>query len=277
MRKTWRIKFLFLGLLLTVPIKFSLADDAATANESIRRFDFKKYFLDQEEYRACPMSAKEICASRNDTDFCPDGLSLSVKYLDVTGDRIDDAIINGSSCNTGTAGPDIHHVFSLKGDTRVELLTVAEADKKYFLNLFGNNNFTLDAENGQLVAKYSDTSGRQEPLIIKYKWVDGTFKIDSIKTSETFKTSYDCAQADEEHDRAICHVKQLADLDLELAELYRRKLEKLSASSKQSFAHEQEKWLSKRNSNCTMYKWWVDCLRDMYKERIATLKGSGPV
>jgi len=42
----------------------------------------------------------------------------------------------------------------------------------------------------------------------------------SIKKSGVFKTSYDCAKADSEAENAIGHVKELADLDIQLGSIY---------------------------------------------------------
>jgi hypothetical protein len=32
-----------------------------------------------------------------------------------------------------------------------------------------------------------------------------------------------------------------------------------------------------RDAKCTIYKWWVECLTDLYTRRIADLKNGGTV
>jgi uncharacterized protein YecT (DUF1311 family) len=35
---------------------------------------------------------------------------------------------------------------------------------------------------------------------------------------------------------------------------------------------QQVQWLAQREKQCTIYKWWVDCLSDLYTKRIAELQ-----
>jgi uncharacterized protein YecT (DUF1311 family) len=265
-------RLLILVVLLVIPVTSLLADDLKNEKQAIRNFNFKKYLLTQDGYSDCPDIVKETCAGSTDTDYCPEGISLSVSYADLTGDGIEEAIINGSSCNAGTGGPDIHQVYALKGDNQVREITVPDVDKRYYSVLFGNGNYDLSADGGQLVAIHNDTSGRENPLVTRYKWNDDMLQIASIKAAPTYKTSYDCSRANDRHERAICYVKDLADLDLKLNSHYKRRLENLPSSGKRSLINEQARWIAERNKDCTIYKWWVECLTDKYNKRIAELE-----
>jgi len=75
-------------------------------------------------------------------------------------------------------------------------------------------------------------------------------------------------------DRAICYSPGVAALDLELGRIYRETLQKLRADQKQDVQKQQREWLGGREKTCTIYKWWVDCLKDLYTKRIAELRGA---
>src|SRR5579859_841937 len=210
----------------------------------LRGYDFKKHLLGEEMLRGCPEQVKQLCAGRTDTDYCPAGLSLTVRYGDVIGDGGEEAIVEGSSCETGTAGPDIHRVYALKPDGSVAELPVPEPDTKAYDVLFGNRNYGLSAEKGGLVASWTDTSDRRDPLKIRYKWDGAKLRIAAIEAAGTYKTSYDCAAAKEEHERAICAVRSLAELDVELGQAYRQAKDKLTSPQQKDLIKEQNAWIA---------------------------------
>lgn len=195
---------------------------------------------------------------------------------DFLGKGYDQVVVVASTCMTGTAGPDVHSVFTRDENGELKELEIVQGKPEHRV-LFGNPNWTLRIENGLLVEKYHDTSDREDPLVIKYKW-DGEkqqFTAVSVTAAKPYPTSYDCAKAEAAQDetaQAICYVKSLADLDLELARVYKAHLEPLAPSERKKAIEEQRAWLAKRNADCTIYKWWVDCLTDHYKERIAALQ-----
>jgi uncharacterized protein YecT (DUF1311 family) len=198
-----------------------------------------------------------------------------LEYFDFRGDGQEEAIAIASTCMTGTAGPDVHAVFTRDSQGELVELPLPDVDKKYYEVLFGNRNYDLTVRNGLLVAVFTDTSDREEPLLIRYRWNGGQFIVDSIHASDRYKTSYDCTRARKGAERAICYVKPLADLDLQLAEIYRARLSALPPDKKRTLREDQRKWLLTRDSKCTIYKWWVDCLTKLYTNRIAELQQQG--
>jgi uncharacterized protein YecT (DUF1311 family) len=195
-----------------------------------------------------------------------------VQYFDFNGDGQEEAIVVASTCMTGTAGPDVHSVFTRNSQGELVELPLPDVDKKYYEVLFGNRNYDLTVRKGLLVAAFTDTSDRKDPLLVRYRWNGRQFIVDSIHASEPYKTSYECTRARKESERAICYVKPLADLDLQLAEIYRARLAALPSDQKKTLREDQRKWLLMRDSKCTIYKWWVECLTNLYTRRIAELK-----
>ncbi len=199
-----------------------------------------------------------------------------VDYYDFKGDGTQQAIVIASTCMTGTAGPDIHSVISRNSSGELEEMKIAEVDPKTYDNMFGNSNYTLSVENGLLVATFGDDSDRDTPLIIKYKWNGKEFAVASIQKTGIFPTSYDCTKALTDTESAICHVDTLADLDIEMSDLYKSLLTKLTGPEREALRQEQRQWLAARDKRCTLYKGWVGCLSDYYQKRIDQLKKRTP-
>ena len=194
-------------------------------------------------------------------------------HYDFKGDGNEEAIVVASTCETGTAGPDVHSVIGRDNSGELVELKIPEPDKKAYDSLFGNRNSDLSVQNGLLVSTVEDDAGRAAPpLVIKYKWNGKEFQIVSIQKTGVFKTSYDCVRADSEVEKAICHVKELADLDVELGSLYKGLLTKLPPADRASLKTEQREWITKRDKECPIYKGWVECLTDGYQKRIEELK-----
>lgn len=195
---------------------------------------------------------------------------------DFLGKGFDQAVVVASTCMTGTAGPDVHAVFTRDENGELKELKIVQGNPEHRV-LFGNPNWTLRIENGLLVEKYHDTSDREDPLVIKYKW-DGAkerFTAVSVTAAKPYPTSYDCAKAEAAQDetaQAICYVKSLADLDVELGKTYKTYLDELAPTERKKAIEEQRVWLAKRNRDCVIYKWWVECLTKEYNERIAELR-----
>ena len=129
--------------------------------------------------------------------------------------------------------------------------------------MFGNPNYTLTVDGGKLVVRWGDSSDRDQPLTVWYNWNGTKFVVDHAKLQGPFLTSYDCRKATKEMDRAICYSPSVAALDLELGRIYRETLQKLRADQKQDFQKQQREWLARREKTCTIYKWWVDCLKTL--------------
>jgi len=216
-------------------------------------------------------------------DCQPDQIYFwKVDQFDFLGKGYDQAVVVASTCMTGTAGPDVHAVYTRDEKGELKELAMQELKLEHRV-LFGNSNSGFRIENGLLADVYYDTSERDEPLVIKYKWnaAKQMFEVVSVKAAKPYTTSYDCAKAEktekdgnyeDEAALAICYVESLADLDLELAKLYKTYLAGLDAESRKAAVEEQRSWLKERNKKCIIYKWWVDCLNEAYTTRIAELK-----
>ena len=150
-------------------------------------------------------------------------------------------------------------------------LKIPEVEKTAYDGLFGNTNSTLTVRDGLLFQTFEDDIKRDPPLIIKYKWNGKEFAIVSIKKTGVFKTSYDCGKAESETEKAVCHVKQLADLDVQLGSAYKSVLANTPAGERFSLRAEQRNWMAERDKECVIYKGWVQCLSECYHKRIDEL------
>jgi uncharacterized protein YecT (DUF1311 family) len=225
---------------------------------------------------------KSAINSQADVDECEslDQIHIDrLEYHDFIGDGQQQALVIASTCMTGTAGPDIHGVYKRDAEGKVVKLPFHHAEGDPFFSssgwkipVFGNANYSLAAENGELVARWRDSSDRESPLVVWYKWDGNEFIMDRMKVDGPFPTSYDCAKATKELDRAICYSPGVAALDVQLGQVYRTVLQQLAPDKKQELQHDQREWLARREKECTIYKWWVDCLTDLYTKRIAELK-----
>jgi uncharacterized protein YecT (DUF1311 family) len=221
------------------------------------------------------ISQEELSGWINNQRDCSAGSEVyfsRLDYYDFKGDGNQEAIVVASSCATGTAGPDVHSVVARDASGVLFELKIPEPDQKAYDSLFGNRNSDLDVEDGLLVSTFNDDEAREPPLIIKYKWTGKQFEIVFLKKTGIFKTSYDCSKADSEVESAICHVKEIADLDLQLGALYKSVLARLPAAEQTSLRQEQRAWLLQRDKECVIYKGWVHCLTDHYQKRIDQIK-----
>src|SRR5215470_2665616 len=177
---------------------------------------------------------KSFINSQSDVDTCESLDQIHVdhmEYFDFLGDGKQEAVVVASTCMTGTAGPDVHAVYTRGADGKLVELPFLNAkgdppisnskseDEK--IPVFGNPNFTLKVESGKLVARWGDSSDREEPLVVWYKWDSAKFIVDHVKIEGPFPTSYDCSKATKELDRAICYSPSVAAMDLELGQVYR--------------------------------------------------------
>lgn len=228
------------------------------------------------------ISKAEVQSAIKDSSDCDELNQIHtdhLEYFDFNGDGTEEAIVVASTCMTGTAGPDIHTVYRRDAEGKlVEMPFHDQYGDPFFrqkgpdLPVFGNPNYELTAENGMLVARWMDSSDREAPLVIWYKWNGKEFVVDHMKAQGPFPTSYDCIKAEKEIDRAICHSPSVAALDLQLGRAYRERLKLLSPDKKPAFQQQQRDWVANRDKECVIYKWWVDCLTGLYQKRIAELK-----
>lgn len=203
-----------------------------------------------------------------------------LEYFDFTGDGQEEAVVVASTCMTGTAGPDIHAVYAREADGKVAELPFLDArgdppiDNSKFKRtpVFGNPNYSLGVEGGKLVVRWVDSSDREAPVVISYKWDGKKFAVEKMEVEGPYPTSYDCGKATKELDLAICYSPRVAKLDVELERAYRAALSGVPAAEKAELQKQQRDWLARRDKACTIYKWWVECLADFYEKRIEELK-----
>jgi len=218
---------------------------------------------------------KVITANADCDDAHKDYLDIShLEYFDFNGDGVEEAVVVAYTCNAGTGGPDVHAVYTRDIARKIVAIPIPDLDQPHGakMPLFGNANYTLLVEQGKLAARWVDTSERENPLVIWFKWNGKGFDVDREKIEGPFPTSYDCSKATREMDRAICYAPTVAPLDIELGKLYRTRMQQLPPEKKQSLQQEQRAWLAQREKQCVIYKWWVDCLKEIYAQRIAELR-----
>lgn len=228
-----------------------------------------------------PAEIKQVINEYSDCDSLDKIAIDHLEYFDFLGDGRKEAVVVASTCMTGTAGPDVHAVYERHSDGEIvehslDQLDPVKGGSAFRLPVFGNPNYGIAIEEGHLVARWMDSSERENPLIIWYKWTGTEFEMDNMKVEGPFKTSYDCARATSETDRAICYSPKIAAVDVRLANSYIAALQR-SPGRKQLLRQQQRKWLTQRDKQCTIYKWWVDCLNEMYTKRISELKASAGV
>jgi uncharacterized protein YecT (DUF1311 family) len=225
-----------------------------------------------------PVEIKQVINEYSDCDSLDKIAIDHLEFFDFRGDGHKEAVVVASTCMTGTAGPDVHAVYERGSDAKIvehslDQLDPVKPGSGFKLPVFGNPNYGIAIEDGHLVARWMDSSERETPLIIWYKWNGTEFEMDHMKVEGPFKTSYDCGKATSEMDRAICYSPKIAAVDVQLANLYVAALQR-SPGRKQVLQQEQREWLTQRDKQCTIYKWWVDCLNEMYTKRISELKAS---
>jgi hypothetical protein len=155
---------------------------------------------------------KTAINSQLDVNECESLDQIHIGHLEYYGfieDGQEEAVVIASTCMTGTAGPDVHAVYKRDGDGKVVELPFRHVEGDPFFNcsgwkipVFGNPNYELAVENGGLVARRSDASDREAPLVVWYKWDGKKFVMDHMKVAGPFPPSYDCAKATKKLDRA---------------------------------------------------------------------------
>ena len=196
-----------------------------------------------------------------------------LEYFDFDGDGQDEAVTVASTCAAGTGGPDVHSVYTRAANGKIAELPLRDLPfRSNKIPLFGNRNYSLTVEDRKLVARWKDTSDRENPLVVWYNWSRRGFLVDHLKVEGPFQTSYDCAKATTEMDRAICYSPALAAMDVQLGQIYRERMQGLSSDERRILQAQQLQWRIEREKRCTSYKLWVDCLSESYAKRITELK-----
>jgi uncharacterized protein YecT (DUF1311 family) len=244
--------FLLVGL-LGVPA-------SGSAETNIREFDFAGYL------------------GRQHQEDCGEGFRVTVKsiaFADLDGDSREEALVVAWSCLAGTGGPDIHGVFGLDSSAQPRELRIDDGrgwfeGRPIYENLVGNRNYTFDHEDGLLVERFRDGSGRDRPLALHFRWAGAAFTLVAVHRAPTFPASFDCAKARSDAEKTVCGHADLAKADRELTAVYQRLEFRLPSHERKRLQGEQIQWLSQRDK-CN-YKGVDECLREAYENRLAVLK-----
>jgi len=202
--------------------------------------------------------------------------------FDFIGDGIGQAVVVASTCNTGTAGPDIHSVFARQPDQSLAELKIEDTSQKPASEigvLLGRVFYDLNAADGLLVETFHDTSGRTDPLVIKFRWdaAQKEFQVVSIKAAKPYHASFDCAKAKTDTENAVCFIQTLAFLDVRVAGIFAQLQDQLEGADADQLIREQKEWLAKRDVICAS-DWDISgCLGVVYQERLLELQHYRPL
>ena len=258
----WRwvkeVKMKSLGILLLLASASGAQQPTHRPSDAIGEDDLRAYI------------AKQYECEPDKIDF------VRVEPFDFLGKGYNQVLVLASTGLEGSSGPGVNSIFTRDEQGGLKEIAKEEVKLEHRV-LFGKVFSVLRIENGLLVEEFGDSSGRENPLVIKYKWhaAKDRFVAVDIKAAKTYPTSYDCTKAESERNetaQAICYVESLAKLDVELGEAYKAYLAGLAADSRKSAIAEQRGWLRERDQECPIYKWWVDCLEEKYDARIDELK-----
>ena len=91
-------------------------------------------------------------------------------------------------------------------------------------------------------------------------------------TGETSRAqpSFECTKALSPVERLLCRDRALADMDGEMARLYRERLSELPLSARVGFRQEQREWLAKREACARTAEMW-HCVTALYERRLTDL------
>lgn len=217
----------------------------------------------------------------------PNSITIgSIERFDFLGDGIGQVVVVASTCNTGTAGPDVHAVFARQSDRSLTELKIHDpitAPNDYPREkmgvLLGRVFYDLTASNGLLIETFHDTSGRTDPLVIKFRWSKEReeFQADSIKAAQPYHASFDCAKAKTDIEDAVCYIQTLAFLDVRVAGTYAQLQDELEGADADQLIREQKEWLAKRDVICAS-DWDISgCLGILYQARLLELQHYRPL
>jgi uncharacterized protein YecT (DUF1311 family) len=190
---------------------------------------------------------------------------------DLTGDGVPEVVLVASTCRAGADGPDVHAVVTRGEDGKLAELPLPSLDPATFDGLVGSRRQTLTVLEGLLVVTWTDGTGRDAPLVVRYRFAGGKLAVDSVDKSPRYPTSYDCGRATKDLERGICLVETLAALDVALARAYQAAVAKTAPARRVVVRDAQARWLAERDTRCGAAKAWVACLEAAYRERLAEL------
>lgn len=77
-------------------------------------------------------------------------------------------------------------------------------------------------------------AGRRAPLVIKFRrnGKEKEFQAVDVQSAKQYHTSFDCAKAKTEVEKAVCDLSDVAFLDLKVDEVYRSWLDQLNPADR---------------------------------------------
>jgi len=256
-----------------------LSGSFAVSSSDLRSFDWMAYFDAKIPECIEPPYNRPTAVRLSKLDF-----------HDFDRDGREEAILIGWTCHTGTAGPDIHAVYTsgpnglpveLPFDERLscgiapgESLSPDLEDvtiRGLPLPLVGNRNFDLFVEGDLLCAEHHDGSEAEPPLSRCFRFENGRFVLKELRYSPVYETGFDCRKARTDREILTCRSERLARLDLELNRIYMTRIAGLDAPERELVIDEQLRWLHEID-NWGCYKFCNDQLVDRYVDRIEELE-----
>jgi uncharacterized protein YecT (DUF1311 family) len=198
---------------------------------------------------------------------------VSLEFADLDRDGVEEAILVAWTCMTGTAGPDIHTVVKAARDGKLLELPIEEGEQGRGA-LAGNRNYSLHARGGELVREYTDGSGRKHPLTEFLRWDGSAFRVVRVERAPTYRASFDCTKAASDAEITVCGEEELAALDRELASAFAAARSRATGEKQKTLVAAQRAWLEDRDRQC-IYKFIPECLREIYRKRLAELAPAG--
>lgn len=101
-----------------------------------------------------------------------------------------------------------------------------------------------------------------------------------FSANNVFAASFDCKNARGDIEIAICSNEALSMLDSAIGQSYRKLFLQLNEDERARLRNNQRAWLGRRSEYCkidiqseTIKRYFVDCLTEVYKQRISVLSG----
>ena len=114
------------------------------------------------------------------------GISFK-QYADVDGDGEDELIIVGSTCYSGTGGPDLYRVYKLFGRNKLKDISppdpIPHFKGKPIFPKDGNWIVSLEFKNGYLIRTHSDSHYGNGTIKLYFKWVIDKFELIKVVKS----------------------------------------------------------------------------------------------
>jgi uncharacterized protein YecT (DUF1311 family) len=237
------------------------------APQSIREVDWKNFSYPlletddvPEEVRWIPPSAEELISlidgryvapCSNETGPCPSIIFDSVNYGAVNGIKSSVAAVVLTYLSGGTANWQYVYVFTLDESSKPRLLAWLITGSRAFQGLR-----EVSITGGDLILVVSDPDYRQGDccsagsIIIRYRWIEGSFSAIGQPVHKTDPPSFDCTKAVTPVEHLICQDVGLAFLDRQMSNSYQMVLKGASAERKVLVRRQQAEWFADYSRTC---------------------------